>query len=238
MNDADRRYYLECLVKNKIISKNQGNTWFKPGNAISVEIALPREGTKDIFPSGLKQVKAVIDISYKEDQKEINKDFSSFCISNFVITIIANDIAKNIQYKCFWHLDFDMDLTPKIAHPISHLTYGGEKMEKLYKELNDKYSDIIEDAKNSSMVSFIPLLLRGPRIPFPPMDLFLGVDFLLSNFWDKDKHKILQSDSKYKKVIKESQEKLWKPFYQIIANHWKNGEDYKTKAKNLNPCLI
>ena len=92
----------------------------------------------------------------------------------------------------------------------------------------------IEDKK----VSFIPLLLIAPRIPFPPMDYFLGIDFVISNFLNKKEYQKLQSEPNYKRLIKKSQEKMWKPYYSILANNWSNTSFRNVTPHMLNPMLV
>lgn len=100
-------------------------------------------------------------------------------------------------YKSCWHLDKHLDSNePKYTHPYYHFHFGGEYIENL-------------DSGNISIFS-------TPRLPHPPMDIFLGFHFIMCNFFsskDYDFVNQLKNDFNYQQIIKRAQERLWKPYF-------------------------
>lgn len=100
-------------------------------------------------------------------------------------------------YKCSWHLDqHTVSGGDKYSHPSYHFQYGGNK--------------------TKSLSSGDLLMLGTPRIPHPPMDLFLGFHFILANYFDNTKHpfvKNLLNDYEYTEIIKRAQTRLWSPYF-------------------------
>lgn len=121
---------------------------------------------------------------------------------SFNIEINGLDNDANV-YKFAWHLDQNIPSpTPKYTHPYYHFQGGGQRLEGM-------------DSGDILLVDF-------PRIPHPPMDLFLGIHFILNNFLSskncpsKDK---LMDDYEYQQVIKESQELYWKYYFNSFSNN-------------------
>lgn len=128
-----------------------------------------------------------------------------------------------------------------------------EELKSIVKD--DKISEIIDDlllkrAENyeeiekhlhtfgGEMISYIPLYMIAPRIPFPPMDIYLGIDFIISNFWPKNKYKELLREDNYCNMIKQSREKLnWDNYFNSITSYW-NKKAYKIRPEMLIPSLI
>ena len=87
------------------------------------------------------------------------------------------------------------------------------------------------------------LLLPTPRISHPPMDIVLGIDFVLSNFVKAEIYKKIQSNSQYKAAVRKAQEKLWKPYMLSLAHHWckntcSNVNLNTITATNFHPTLV
>lgn len=74
-------------------------------------------------------------------------------------------------------MDYDINNNQEYIHPHFHLTWGGDTMKGL------GLGDV--------------LLLPTPRISYPPLDIILGIDFVLSNFVKADIYKKIQCDSQY-----------------------------------------
>jgi len=99
------------------------------------------------------------------------------------------------------HLESDGDSKPKEIHPNYHFQYWGYEM---------------KDIENIGDV----LLLEPPRMPHYPMDIVLGVDFIVSNFIP-DKWKELMNDGGYLGLLRESQKKFLMQYYSVIVNNGK-----------------
>ncbi|EPL9568806.1 hypothetical protein MMK73_000859 [Providencia rettgeri] len=105
-----------------------------------------------------------------------------------------------------WHLDYHKDednaSPPQYIHPSYHFHHGGRRV----KDNIGSYGDLI--------------LLDAPRLMHPPLDLFLAIDFLISNFTLDRIWKNIRADTRYQKIIKNSQDKWWKGYYQQISDYW------------------
>lgn len=211
--------FINCLYKHKIINNaKDAESWFKKGGRVIFR--LPE--CSNSRPTNVKNIEVKIVYDCAENSKTLF-DYSKY---NFVIIFSGYD-ENNIEYKCSWHLDYEEKSKndgldePKVFHPLFHLTYGGVTMRSIYEHLKDSgYSHVKDNAVYDNKTSFIPLLLIAPRIPFPPMDYFLGIDFIICNFLNKKDYQKLQTEKNYKRVIKKSQEKLWKPYFDIMAKNW------------------
>jgi len=119
-----------------------------------------------------------------------------------------NEIAGTVdQLYAAWHLDKHIvkpgDHKPKYSHPLYHIAFGGNRMEAWGQ---DRYGRTI--------------ILSAPRLLYPPMDAVLGVDFLLQNYLHKNDIANLLLESEYRELLRNSQERLWKPFYTSLYSHW------------------
>ncbi|MBP2195102.1 hypothetical protein [Pantoea cypripedii] len=119
-----------------------------------------------------------------------------------------NDRTPDAELKTShsaWHFDYHVskkgDGANLFSHPQFHLQNGGNK---LTDNLND-YGEL--------------MILDAPRLPLPPMDVILAIDFIISNFFGLTWQKAL-CDSEYIDVVKRAQEAWWKPYYEGISQHW------------------
>ena len=116
-----------------------------------------------------------------------------------------------------WHFDFHVpknsDGVNEFCHPRFHIQNGGNR---LTDQLNN-YGDL--------------MIMDAPRLPLPPMDAILAIDFVISNFFGKVWQEAL-CDSEYRDVVSRAQEMWWKPYYAGIYEHWTN------KHQKLSTALI
>jgi hypothetical protein len=105
------------------------------------------------------------------------------------------------EYVNWWHLDKNIESdTPKFTHPYYHFQAGGNEIETV------DSGDLI--------------LLGAPRLPHPPMDLFLGFHFILNNFYsskDYDFVNELKEDIAYQEIIKRSQQRMWDNYFKAFS---------------------
>lgn len=118
---------------------------------------------------------------------------------NFQIDIIGWDEDGKDFYAC-WHLDKNIkSAPPKYTHPLYHLQFGGNTMG--------------EDVGKV-------LLLGSPRIPHPPMDLFLGFHFIINNFYSSKDYtwvKDILNDGEYQEIIVRAQKRMWEPYFSAYS---------------------
>lgn len=142
-------------------------------------------------------------ILYTIEEKATNVD----CISNFLFEInIEGHVSDRYEtLKSCWHLDKHIesddgnDGVPKFTHPSYHFQFGG---------------DFIQNCEKGDLG-----ILANPRIPHPPMDVFLGFNFIINNFYNRKDYdfvnRILQ-DYDYQIIIKRAQERLWIPYFKAF----------------------
>ena len=110
---------------------------------------------------------------------------------------------NNEEYNNFWHLDRHISGggDSKVSHPFYHFQNGGNKLE----DAN------IDNGK--------VILMGAPRIPHPPMDVFLAFHFILTNFFNKNDFESINSfliDDDYIDIISRAQERMLKPYYGVF----------------------
>lgn len=110
---------------------------------------------------------------------------------NFSLELEGLDDSAVCHYAS-WHLDFDKkdEKDVDFIHPVFHMTFGGNYLKKKIQEGND-FGHM--------------LLLLSPRIPYPPMDLILGIDFVLRNFFKKSQIQGILENRQYQRAVKNSQ---------------------------------
>jgi hypothetical protein len=157
-----------------------------------------------------------LDVEGKYDEKHCDGDD----LLHLVLQIcIHTDQKKNF---CAWHFDrhikCDGDEESEEAHPLYHFQHGGHAME----EISDSLGRV--------------LLLPAPRLPSPPMDAILAIDFLLSNFAGKQWKK-LRNDPQYLHLLQDAQNRYWKPYHQQLASWWDQGPK-NDQTLDLLPHLV
>jgi len=139
------------------------------------------------------------------------------------ITGIDNEGKKH--FAC-WHIDRHLieegDNPTNTIHPLFHIHFGGNKLQ-----------DQIDQTGNFGDL----LILDAPRTQFPPLDIPLSIDFILSNFYGKYRRKMI-NERIYASVIKKSQTNYWKPYYCSIYSFWQRQVSNSIDPLILNPCLI
>lgn len=149
-----------------------------------------------------------LDISMHLDIKGSCEDSTTDCVKNLILDLkISTESGENV---CCWHFDRHItndDGTETLsseAHPLYHFQHGGHSMVP--------HAEFLGRG----------LLLPAPRLPFPPMDAVLSLDFVLSNFsgscWRE-----LRSNPTYIRLLQEAQQKHWKPYFEKIASWWATG---------------
>lgn len=199
----------------------------------------PQVIPRNTIPSSVKNITIVLDFSICEDFSKIrnNEVFNTIQNGgyNCSILIIGKDEVENngscIEYVSSMHLDCDQDVDRcDYTHPQFHLTFGGDKMKRYFE--HEPEADFGRT-----------LLLSSPRIAHPPLDIFLAIDFVLCNFFIKDRYEKIRKDSRYKNTIRQSQDRIWKPYYISLAGHWCqykgcDNSDKDLMCRNFHPSLV
>ena len=227
---AELQHIAKLLYKNGVcsntspIDKAIGN--IKTNNNYNIEqleISLP-DIPRGTIPNGISYLIAVINVSITA--RDIINDFDidhQFDAYNFNVHFIG--YKNKSTYHTALHLDYDHSDKSEIIHPWFHLTFG---------------SNDLKDKNHGEL-----MLLPTPRVPMWPMDFFIGIDFILSNFLEKGRYiKNFAEDSHYKKSLIKSQHEIWRPYFLSIAHHWCKFDYCKHKmintelSRNYLPTLI
>ncbi|EKO3577907.1 hypothetical protein [Vibrio metschnikovii] len=161
----------------------------------------------DKWESKSFEVKLHLNISLLPDQ-----DFKFGSVRKSVVEITYeaySEVSCNLA-RGAWHLDFHDDSYPEFIHPNYHFHHGGRRI----KEVTEDYGELV--------------LLDAPRLMHPPLDLFLAIDMLASNFLKERFWRNLRADTTYQELIKESQINWWMHYYQQIADYW----NHQTSGKD------
>lgn len=145
-----------------------------------------------------------IEITLSLDDEVILNLYEENAVEDPIINIeplTLNVILKSGKYTSSWHLDrhvrTEQEKISDLIHPRYHLTFGGEYMENLQVDENDEFGR--------------SLIIRSPRIPYPPMEVLLGLDFIFRHFIPKSELDLL-SDPAYNQAINQLKTHLWKPY--------------------------
>lgn len=106
--------------------------------------------------------------------------------------------AKKAYYSSWHHDRHPNTQNVKYTHPTYHFQFGGKKLELIDEEMS---------------------VLSCPRIPHPPMDLFLGFHFIISNYFSNKQFPFVESllnEPDYQQIIKRAQERLWTPYFNAF----------------------
>ncbi len=184
----------------------------------------PIQSLKKIRPTRYKNLQLLLTvkcIGLCTDDPEHND------IAELAFDLSVNGENENEQKLiAAWHLDCHIinegDGDPEHCHPLYHFQYGGDAILGVYE--SDEYSF------GSS------LFLESPRLAYPPMDIILGINFVLSQFYG-DYWREVTKNSKYNSLVRESQQRLWKPYYSKIAEYFEASHLHEP-AKLLMPDLF
>lgn len=106
------------------------------------------------------------------------------------------------KYVCAWHFDKHIgEQEGDGAHPLFHFQHGGHGMAPYASSLGSM------------------LLLPTPRLPFPPMDATLAVDFALANFAG-ERWRQLRDVPEYRRLVVDAQARYWKPYVGQLMAWW------------------
>jgi len=157
---------------------------------------------------------------------------------NFVIQgKLDVDGASDALIAC-WHVDTHSTNTDKTAeelhvdvegktarednhalHPLFHYQFGGRKLREAAPQVRGV------------------LVLDAPRLPIPPLDLNLAIDFVVTNYAGAN-WQALRRDTQYAHPIRDSMRRIWGPYYACLASHFTQGPPTKPPAVFFMPDFL
>jgi hypothetical protein len=240
--------YVDCTkirgVADRLKAKfNKGTEecWaFEKVDIIFRKMDLGNDICPEIEPSFLELavLKLVLEMSgFRNVSDEANdpitpledKNLPGFCLQ----LILSIGDFEDFLAKCSWHFDRHPEgNAPEFHHPLYHVHFGG-------KEINQgqlQYGNV--------------LIIESPRLLHPPMDLILGIDFVLSNFYSRHScigYTDLLNEPLYCKLVEKARKRFWQPYFLGLAsnfapnlsynlNHFNHLTVKETHAKNLLSC--
>ena len=166
-------------------------------------VKIPRH----IKPQNLNPVSAYISIDVIGSTQSWGKMVDPFKKLEFNIELSGSSPQEENHHICY-HVDRHIVSESKEPHPMYHFHFGGNKMR--FDEINIGNT----------------IFLDCPRIMFHPLEMLLGLDFVLSNFFPEYWNE-LQHQSTYMSLIQEYYTALVKPFAHTLASKWP-GYDHKS----------
>lgn len=149
------------------------------------------------------------------DLDEMNND--PITEYNFQLHIRGYDKSVKEYVNC-WHLDKNIESDKqKFTHPYYHFQAGGNEIESV----------------NSGDV----ILLGAPRLPHPPMDLFLGFHFIVNNFFSSKDYCFINrllADVLYQEIICRAQKRMWENYFKAFSD---NSHNHFTR-QNVFPLYV
>ena len=165
-----------------------------------------------------KAISVVIDSKYTLQKEMCATDdiFSSYNFQLYIKGYVDENNKEKFSFFC-WHLDREPNTDGNLIHPYYHFHAGGRKIESY--DLGDLF------------------MISSPRIPHPPMDIFLAIHFVILNFLHSedfpDQKKILNDDD-YILIIERAQKRILEPYFGtfngIYHSHY--------SVKNLFPLYV
>ena len=152
-------------------------------------------------PEDLENISLKFDITLigQYDAKYSHSDPLKHLEFNLVVLGFKNEKEHIISYHLDRHPEGENE--SKEAHPKYHFQFGGRKLDKRNKDFGQS------------------IILDSPRIMHYPMDIILGVDFIVSNFFP-DIWEELKKDGDYVSLISIYRDKYMKPFFCSLAGNW------------------
>jgi len=158
---------------------------------------------KHIRPLGLTVAKAYLDISLVADFRKWNCMCDPFCELSMNVTIkgIVQGSVEGVHYFGF-HLDRHHESQKSgELHPVYHLHY-------------------IQNPKNLDNFNFGSTLnIDCPRFIHYPMDIILGLTFLIANFQPDNYNKLI-IDREFRTILKNYQATILKPYSHTFSTNW------------------
>jgi len=155
---------------------------------------------KHVKPDCIKNGKVNVSIKLRakiENWLDMNDPFVELCFNVFL-----KGIGDKVYHFGF-HIDRHNSIVATIEpHPIYHIQY-----------------DINPTGSSEPDLGSI-MYIDTPRLLHYPLDFILGINFLTSNFFPTA-FNILCEENDFFKLNLEYQERIWKPYFHSIANHWK-----------------
>lgn len=179
-----------------------GSQWSYELKGLSFQLT----NLRHTIPQNVKNVnlKLTIKVSGDCEPGEKSDPFESLEFNIIITGKHPDDPKKKVISS--WHLDRDDaaagegDGKQEFIHPCYHFQYGGRHM---------------QDGSDYGTA----LILESPRIAHPPMDAILGIDFVLTNYFNSSRLDF-REEGDYSNLLRAVQERIWRPYALALAAEW------------------
>lgn len=180
-------------------------------------IPVEKNTFKHIRPSGFSAAEVIVEIDLESEVSEwlnLNDPFTSLSFRSLLRG--SNSQTNKVHYLSF-HIDRHNGAATSEVHPLYHLQYLQNAKVKPKDEFDHGES----------------LQLDVPRMMHFPMELILGVSFLMSNYAPEVYNKLIQ-DRQFVKLFQEYQARVWRPYINSLENFWTAGASQHLWDPKLN----
>lgn len=221
--DTAAKKSIKSLPVIKGVQLNYANHW---GYEISdLPLNFTENEIKDKIVNTDARISSIV-LSSKVIGKFLDNDLAEDPLAYLEFNLVVKGKDKNGKDLVnSWHLDRHPDNShSESAHPTYHFQYGGKKL-------------MLPNNENGNH-----LVIDTPRIMHPPLDIILGVDFVLSNFLGKKRAFLCEKVRPYLLSVESLQKMVWRPYIYSVARHWSsypnNNANYKWKCEEIAPQLL
>lgn len=177
------------------------------------DLIIPVDTIRHMRPKGIDQRKVELQLNMRliANYKEWENLNDPLIDLNF--NVVVRGIGEKGSHYMSFHIDkHDMATITDEPHPVYHLQFASNPFDSDDFDYGDT------------------LILDTPRIIHYPVDLILGIGFLTINFFPLAFESIMD-DGYFSGLYKRYQERILKPYFHTIANHW----DYNKGGVTWNP---
>lgn len=185
----------------KGIDVNYANSWGYEISDLQILFS-PEDIDAEIFPE--KSNITSISITSKVIGKFLREDYAEDPLIHVEFNLVVKGVSnEGVPLIASWHLDRHPDNSKsKSVHPVYHFQYGGHKL-------------VVPNNNFGSQ-----FVLDMPRIMHPPLEIILGVDFVLSNFFGEKRELLCCDNRPYVLSVSKLQDLIWRPYVYSVARHW------------------
>jgi hypothetical protein len=212
----DSENYIELFRLNNIIGLNKGV--FYNYNSEDIVFNVTTSGM-NVTPY-VKKISVTLNTKYTLTEVLSNTSdiFQDYSLNIYIKGYPgASDRPEEFSNFFCWHLDKEVNTDGNYSHPYYHFHAGGNHL-------------------NGRNIGDL-LMISSPRIPHPPMDIFMSIHFIIVNFFcskDFSEQKKILDDDDYISIIERAQKRVLDPYFSTI-----NGAEHINYTRhNLFPLYV
>jgi hypothetical protein len=141
---------------------------------------------------------------FPENESQIGDSYALLRQFNTDFYVDAFQVIDEVEHplRAAWHLDTHLysATASRAVHPRFHFQIGGERLDEI-------------DARIRGV--FMP---EAPRIPYPPLDAILAVDFVLAQYCGETWNLLKEIDPRYARLRKNPMQRYWAPYFRTLAD--------------------